>query len=507
MSRVSHKVRDGSQKHPLHEAVKEFINKDLHKDHVEIHAAARDLGKKTPALINKEIIDFAKRNGNYDKIRAMVVAFLDKEKLAKKNRVLSNVRPPAAGEVYERVVAKKIVDVGSGDGKRLVRYREHFATVEMVDLVEHQVVEGVPSEWKQVKEFHATEEIVTSFNSMTQLDDVTFARVQECDGVHVVPHVTKLIEDGYSKRVDGEWCETKIGEMKFRERDVGVGDFLKLGEYYRGVVTYKERKLDFSVKGECKADMRFRRDMVRMVRDVHEDHCTPKYDGTFVRLKSKDGKFVMSDRLGHGVWGIVEDRADMFLELEAVDDGYYLLRVLRFNGMRPPHSIGGLRRFVERCKPSVDGVNLKVPELMRVKDIPADPGENYDGVVFRVGEVDHVMNYGISLDLRPKTQQELTDFLINERAAKRVEHFGCGAHSIYSVCVRERDDGVFQCYWKERFDKNIEDKMSSWKGKFKLLTVDRFRLANETEDEVGMRFYMDPAEGESSDDDSDLDDE
>lgn len=507
MSRVSHKVRDGSQKHPLQEAMKVFINKDLHKDHQEIHAAARELGKKTPALVNKDIIEFAKRNGNYDKIKSMVVAYLEKEKLAKKNRVLANVRPPAASEVYERVIAKEIVDVGSGDAKRLVRYREHFAKVTMVEIKECEVVDGIPGHWEQVKQFQATESIVTSFNSMTQLDEVSFAQVQMCDGVHVVPHVSKLIEDGYSKPVDGEWCETKIGNAVFRERDVNVGDFLKLGEYYRGVVTYKERKLDFQVKGECKAEMRFRRDMVRMTRDVHEGYCTKKYDGTFVRLKSVGGKFVMSDRLGHGVWGTVGDEGDMFLELEAVDEGYVLLRVLRFNGMRPPHSLGALKRFVERCKPSIDGVELMAPEQMRVKDIPANPGDDFDGIVFRVGEVDHVMNYGISLDLRPTSERELTRFLITERAAKHVEHHGVGNHSIYSVLVRERDNGEFDCYWKERFDKNIEDKFSSWKNKFKLMTVDRYLLASESEDTVGMRFMMDPAEGESSDDDSDLDDE
>lgn len=495
MSKTSHRVDNSGRKHPLHDAVKVFANGKLPEIHAQIHAAAKAMGKTTPSYINANIVDFAKKNGQYDEIRKMVCSFLAKEKEAKTRALVESVRPPRSTELYGRVAGGVIKDVGTGNGKRLVRFKERFASVEMIDPYVEDKVEGIPDFWPRVERFQACEEVVTSFNSATVVDNKTWEAMEQSDGLHVVPHVAAFVEKGLSVPVDGIFKTTIDGKV-FNDVDRQVGDFQKLGDFYRGYVTYAERSILFRPTCKFKTNGVTRSPFVRMTTFVG-GKMSYKYDGTFVRLENRDGKFRMWDRVGRGVAGISDFKEDIVLEMEKMPECFRLLRVVRYRNYEPFHSVAALRKFVERKHPMVGNVVVLPPEELNV--IPPEPGEHYDGIVCRSGGVDYVANYGISLDLHPGQKDELECFLREEKCMAEILHYGLGEDAIYSVSVRLKTGGEALCFWKIRVDKTKFDARHSWKSKFKCLTVENILEQLEDNEDCNEGFLMDPAEGESSD--------
>lgn len=451
---------------------------ELYEIWQKVHSQARVIGKKTPALVNAQVVDWAKDQGHYSKVKGMVQAFLSKEKLARDGVKQLSLQPPRASELYERVDPKAdIVDVGVGDGKRLVRFTGYFGNVKGYDIVRKKMVPEWPVNWIVESKLILTEStICTSFLVYAQLDFHTCQRVENCDGMHVVPYHPELRKLGVVKDLENNMVECRMGESVFVERDLGDVQGERLRSFYVGINTYFEREISLKPEAKSIFDPVMCKYFVRMRRDLFVDDFSPKYDGVFMELRVQSGKFIMKDSIGRGVWGRVE-APDMILNLEMLVDRMVLLRVEKYRSFRPYHSLGMLEKFCARVRIKFNGKRVLPPE--RIKDLRKWREEfpTADGVVCRYGGMDYVMNCGIHLDLKLELEKDLVNFLQTKLGVKTVVHKGCRrAGAIHQVCVQVRDDGSAVCEWRERKDKNTIDVPASWSKKFKLLSIEKYLL-------------------------------
>ena len=206
-----------------------------------------------------------------------------------------------------------------------------------------------------------------------------------------------------------------------------------------------------------------------------------------MELRVESGNFIMKDAIGRGAWGKIVGSPDMVLHLELLEDKLVLLRVEKYAGFRPFHSLGMLEKFCRRVKVKVRDKIVVPPE--RIKNLARWREEcpRADGVVCRYGGVDYVMNCGTHLDLTSDYEDELTNFLREKLGCKTVAHKGDRKlNKFYQVCCLIADDGRASCEWRERKDKTSVDLQNTWQKKFGLLTIERFLLKFEGDGDGAM---------------------
>jgi len=488
--RASHTVKPGALQHPLQKACEELMRNspELHNIHVRVHAQARAIGKKTPALVNAGLVDWAKNNGIYAQLAKMVTNFKDQEEKARDGLKQLCLIPPVSSELYERVEPKSdIVDVGVGDGKRLARFAGYFGKVLGVDTVKKDLVFDWPKDWKvEVASFRTSKHCVTSFLAFSQFTLEVALNIEECDGIHVVPDHVALRKLGVVKDTEDGMIECDMGKQVYIERDVGDLRGEPLRSFYQGYNTYKKRSFDFVAWGRTKnLKPNANRFFSRLRRDLFVDEFTPKYNGTFLEFRVEKGKWMMKDNVGRGVLGLAS-APDMLLHLESLKDRFVLLRVEKYRDLRPFHSLGMLEKFCARVKIKIMGKRVMAPE--RIKSIRDWKKEfpDADGVVCRSGGMDYVMNCGVHLDLKRNQMEALTCYLKGKQGAQTVWHDGLVENDlVHEVCCIIRDNGSAVCTWKQRTDKEAVDVEKSWDNKFKLLTVEKFCLKFERKKEKG----------------------
>jgi len=498
MSKISHNVVPGAQVHPCQSAFESLINSGLSKMHADCHEKAKK-HKITPSLVKNSYIEECIADGTYDELKAKVLEFLRLRKEGMDKSKVAEVKPPPSKVLYERVAGREVIDVGSGDGKRLIRYAKYFDSVTMVEVEDIPKVEGLPDHWESVKEIPTKELPIVSFNVLTQLDDKTVAVVTERDGIHICPKISSFEEVGLSKQV-GDVYETTVGDKVFRERKVR-SQGVSYGKFYMGLNTYEKSKFEFRLRGPVVVEPdKLMRSFVRLVNDPMMKHCSPKYDGTFLTLRANNGHFTLTDRSGKGRWGTVNTDHKMWLELERLRDRYILLRVCNYRDYRPFHALDQLEKFVRKKELYIGPVVVMAPESIDVRDITLKPPDGCDGYVFRRNEVDYVMNYGVSLDLLSSQKEEVSAYLRNIRGALEVKHVGdINNEGVHSVSVSEHYNGAFVCHWKRRYDKRDYDKQTTWRKKFQLLTVEKYLLGEQNEDLKAPEFEADSDDGDSDD--------
>lgn len=488
--RTSHTVKPGALQHPLQKACEDLMRRspELHKIHVQVHAQARAMGKKTPALVNAELVAWAKKSGIYGRLAEMVGKFKDQEAEARDGVKQLTLAPPKSSELYERIEPKAdIVDVGVGDGKRLARYAGYFGSVRGVDVVKKELVPDWPKEWRvEVAAFGGSRLCVTSFLAYSQFTAEVRLNVELSDGIHVVPDHVALRKLGVVRDIEQGKIECNMGEYKFVEDDLGDVRGESLRTFYQGYNTYRQRKVTFEVQGRSdKLKPNGNRFFTRMQRDLFIDEFTPKYNGTYLELRVVDGKWVMKDNIGRGVIGKT-NAPDMLLHLESVEDRFVLLRVEKFRNYRPFHSLGMLEKFCARIEIELMGKIVQAPTVIKDLRNWKEEFPDADGVVCRSGGMDYVMNCGIHLDLCGESRDDLTRFLQEQQGAKSVIHDGTvNDVQVYEVCCKIRDDGSALCVWKRRTDKTTVDGFKFWAGKFKLLTIEKYLLKFERKKEKG----------------------
>lgn len=297
---MSHVVKKGALQHPLQSACEDLMKSspEMYKIWQQVHSQARVLGKKTPALVPAGIVDWAKKEGQYAKLRDIATKFLAKENLARDGVKKMSMAPPKASELYERVEpGVDLVDVGVGDGKRLARYAGYFGKVIGVDKVKREMVPEWPVNWStEIGAFGEVNVTVTSFMAYAQLDLETKNCVENTDGIHIVPDHDALRKVGAVQDLKEGLVECDMGGLKFVERDVsGIGGE-GLSTYYKGYNTYVKRELRFVPKAKSTFNPAGQRYYRRMERDLFLTEFTPKYDGVFMELISRKGKFVLKNR-------------------------------------------------------------------------------------------------------------------------------------------------------------------------------------------------------------------
>ena len=244
------------------------------------------------------------------------------------------------------------------------------------------------------------------------------------DGLHVVPYHPGLRKLGVVEDLGNGSVRCVMGEESYVERDLGEVRGEMLRSFYCGINTYCERSLELQFLGRKEFKPVGNRYFVRMKRDLFVHEFTPKYDGVFMELRVESGNFIMKDAVGRGAWGRVVGSPDMVLHLELLEDKLVLLRVEKYAGFRPFHSLGMLEKFCRRVKVKVRDKIVVPPE--RIKNLARWREEcpRADGVVCRYGGMDYVMNCGTHLDLTSDYEDELTNFLREKVGCKTVAHKG-----------------------------------------------------------------------------------
>lgn len=210
--------------------------------------------------------------------------------------------------------------------------------------------------------FVAVAEVVTTFNALTQLDDKTLHEVSSCDGIHVVPNLGQMNKTVKTTPIGDGWQLTEVGGKTYKERVIDCRDELSMNTFYSGINTYAEEQLVFNVVGAAQGEIKYR-GPTRITTELFEGVCTKKYDGEFVQVAAVSGRFTLLNRLGVGVHGNVNSDHPMLLEFEDCGEFMVLLRVARWRGYRPFHSIAGLSLFVKKKLQSFAGVPVIAPEI------------------------------------------------------------------------------------------------------------------------------------------------
>ena len=187
----------------------------------------------------------------------------------------------------------------------MARYGGYFGKVVGVDVKERKMVKDWPMHWEvRISEFEVVKDITTSFLSFSQFTLDIVARVEECDGLHIVPNHAALRKLGVVKDLGDGMVECDMGKEKYVERDLGDVGGENLRSYYSGYNTYSRREFSFIAQGRSTFPPTGRRFFVRMERDLFIDEFTPKYAGTFMELRCAKGKFILKDNTGKGIWRI-----------------------------------------------------------------------------------------------------------------------------------------------------------------------------------------------------------
>lgn len=473
--RKSHVVVPGALKHPMQESFETLVRqqddfRNIFKD-VNSHFKGK---KTTPNLVDfNKVKEYAIKNGHYEKLRDMVKKFVatDHRAIAAK----SAIKPPYSSELYERILpTKNIVDVGCGDGKRVARYAGYFGFVVGTDKKIIPKVDYWPKHWKEEIGLVRSGEINVSFLVMTQLDDKSKSDLRSEDGMHIYPSHDGLIKNGLATIEKGKVVSDMGGQIFVEDKNQDQGD--ALNSLYVFENTYKERDVVLVATG--RGMVPYCGGVYKRAIGVPSGVPTWKYDGTFAKLVVKGNRFQISDRSGRALFGDVLGGVDMELHVEMMEECLVLLRVCNYRAMRPYHGLAGLERFVSkvRIRLRLGGVDK---ELVCPKEVTDEELLPTDGWVYRVGEMDIVVNNGVHFDIRGRDMVRFRQWLRKNRCIKDWREGGVtdwDKNAIYDVRVDELAKSIFV---SERKDKKNHDEDDCWKDKISLMTVGKLKLLHE----------------------------
>jgi len=449
-NQVSHEVFTSGKQHPFTAMVGDMVNGggELRKMALHVRNMAKGL-KVTPSLFDASLFEKLKSDGSEAAMKDMIRAMLKKETL---KPVVHSVRPPPNRELYGRIDnGKKVLDVGSGDGKRLVRFEADLdlRTIDK-EVVKTQLtcvhVQGTFGRDCVMRK----REIVTSFCSMSQ-NKKPFDWV---DGLHIVPNLVELVKSGLSVFCGEGFYETSISKNgeKITYNDYDHGLKGQSFGHYIGLNTYEERSGVVLLKrSESRAQsfgMVGMRILTQGVMDsMDKEVPTVKYDGELANLKIVCGQAALTFRDGERHVG-VSDLPDMCLDLELLGDRVILIAVNKFNGFKPYHSIECLDLFTKRVKIRLkkNGPLIEPPRVLLEEE------KRYaEGLVFRVGGKDLLISYEHSLDL---IECDLAPLFKDTGLIPVMETSWREGVNEYRVVEQE---GHARLHWKKKRKKKIPD--------------------------------------------------
>lgn len=324
--------------------------------------------------------------------------------------------PPSQADFYNRCAeGTRVVNFGSGDEQRqrvLAQKMDHLEVVH----VDQKIGTGV--------EVVSPDDVVVSFNTLSQLEVEDCEKILDCDGIHVVPDIPELEAMGVAKEeTPGVFnCKTASGEI-YRDRVVAKKRGYKLRLGYKGLNSYKKRSLNIKMGREKNMGYPFQPDGKASSKLPSGDY-TYKYDGVAARLEIRGKRCVLTFRGGTCFQGECEGDlfdAVIYCEVVAADDRYGALvphRVCYFNGFRPYHCGVELRHFASRLNLEMEAWDchlndgkkrlyyLRGPQemdsskspVLRFTDLEGGGSSKsltlpHDGAIFRVDEKDFYVKY------------------------------------------------------------------------------------------------------------------
>jgi len=425
-----------SVKHPLHDLALQMIQN--RPEFLELAQKARKIVQEkslmiTPTLYDHKALLTELGPKTLQKYRDIIQSVLDSEK----DLVLATrefPKPPPAVALYGRVEkGAPVLDVGSGDGKRLLQF-EGPLNVRAMDKEDPGFRANCDFEVKAFEE--PTKEVVVSFNSMTNNKDMS--AFEGSDGIHVIPDLDKLVKDKYSGKTSEYFQEVYVTQVE----DKTYFDYKEdipsepINNYYRVCNTFRQRSiavelsLDPIMGARAPELSSYGRRVVN--KPFVMESMTWKMSGELFKIRHRKIKGVWClfawDRGGRLYAGRSSEEVDFDLLLERFQDRWYLLALDLYRGVKPYHSLKLLNYFLERVDFTISGEKLIVP--MEIDSLD-DPPEWAEGVVFRRGFEDHLFRFHHSFDVDAEGFKTLKDVLT---------HYGY----IFTCDLVHPGDGIYE---------------------------------------------------------------
>jgi len=345
------------------------------------------------------------------------VAEVLKQERSLKEVVREHPKAPYAATLYGRVEKDApVLDVGSGDGKRLIQF-EGQLNLKAIDQQPQDFKADYPFEVTKFEE--PVEEVIVSFNSLT--NNLNIKPFEDSDGIHIIPDLKQLRADGYSGRASKNWNEvyaTHVSNVKdgvkvdhlYLDYDPKDLVSIPIKNYYRAANTYKKRAINISVLNRVEGVTVFKKLKSRGKRVMHRPFCmqekTWKMPGELYHFRKKRGKAFMMDRMGWVHLLACDFEYDFDFILESFQEEWYLLEIDNYRNYRPFHSLALLDYFLNRVQLSVNGKPVKLP-LLAEGDMPPWA----EGIVYRSDGFDQLYRLHQSFDVTNEGLIELQEVL------------------------------------------------------------------------------------------------
>jgi hypothetical protein len=381
--------------HRMGKVLAEASTGELARMAKETRTLAYDL-KTTPRCLDvNELVRRAKASGLYDRLAKVVRATVAEEPpLGKVPLEAFVARPPPATHLYSRVEkGADVLDVGSGDGKRLISYRKEFDLKTVDPSVEKTRIKA-PHQQELYVNGH--EGVCTFFNSMTNTNE---PGIVDNDGLAVGPNIELWEQAGLARRENGAYVSEVMGK-KYVDHpwQIPVEALPSNPQYVHGNL-YRRRVVDLVSDGKQARGPQMPSSGRRGICVNGIRSASFKYDGELVELRTRNGTTMLRDRSGLAR-SLSGKMPDSVVLLERMKDKYVLVRVSRYRGFVPYHGLSLLHYFVERVKITIDGLPVKAPDPFDWDEYDRGFAEGiYDGMVVREGETDILIRENQSFDV------------------------------------------------------------------------------------------------------------
>lgn len=269
-------------------------------------------------------------------------------------------RPPASRELYGRIlVRKRVLDVGSGDGRRLVQLAARV-DLETVDRVVTQTILNVPHYTMDARDVPGTYDLYVSFNAVTETPEL----LNLGEGMHVYPDMEVFLKSGHSVQV-GDQYRTVTQRAVYMDYLVDrpcvrlsgyCGTNVYVDEHFEAEMGESERLgLSFNavgrrVEGSDEVD-----------EFLDDGELTVKYDGELGLFVASQGVARLCFRDGSVMEGVWSGR-DVRMYLEILEDRIILLKLEYYDGWEPFHSLSLLEYFLKCKRLTINGTVVEPPE-------------------------------------------------------------------------------------------------------------------------------------------------
>jgi len=414
MNKNSTKPLPQVQFHPLHALMRKFVTEGGEPvRELLLKMRERGIEKFTPQLVNKKDLNSFMENEAKDEVRQLVAAVsaLRKGIPDHVEPDVNTLKPPSASVVYGTFAKRaEIHDVGCGDGKRLMSFKD--LDIEGSEKSDIQLKDNTGV--KKNDNWEKSERTLTSFNVLTQ-DATLESKFQARDGVHLYPNLPKMEKFGYSKKQEDGNYLTKIGDNTYTEsKPTTAGSSYG---FYEMKQHFAPRKMKFKIKEQRigKTTCLKATGVKGVVPHDDIDAIQYKYDGERARLSFLDGVGVlqMEDGTQYDLEVVHDPGINVILTLEMMKDHAYLIAIKYYKNWFPHPTRQSLEAFETATGLDIlENFDIRMPELYDPVKYEDYITRGYvDGLIYKSGLKDYCIKHTPSFDIDMATYIDLIDKL------------------------------------------------------------------------------------------------